>query len=32
MEKFTSIEQFRNVVRRVREVHDFKGKTADGKI
>lgn len=31
MKKYPSIEQFRNVIRDVRQSHDFKGKDEDGK-
>lgn len=31
MKKYSSIEQFRNVIREVKSIHDFKGKDEEGK-
>lgn len=31
MKKYPSIEQFRNVIREVKSIHDYKGKDEDGK-
>lgn len=30
MQKYSSIEQFRNIIRRVREIHDYQGRDSNG--